>query len=149
MPRQGALYLAKLKERGGSVSCGDDRFKNFRNVKKTNPRLLSPEIYRYIVNNSEQGLNAKQVAECFQLYARMLSELYMSPYAEKDMTVLLPHIGNFYLVKWNGRKGGSTYKLFDEKVVTLDKSEPSFYRIKFKIFKTLYEGVKNKTKHYE
>lgn len=129
------------------MSC-DERFKNFRKKKKTNPRIISDDIYRYIANNSETGLDLKQIAECFRLYKQLVTDLYMSPYAEEDMTIILPHLGNFYLRKWSGRKGGSTYKLFDKNVV-LNKSEPSFLQIKFKVFKTLYENIKNKTKRYE
>ena len=98
------------------MSC-DERFKNFRKKKKTNPRIISDDIYRYIANNSETGLDLKQIAECFRLYKQLVTDLYMSPYAEEDMTIILPHLGNFYLRKWSGRKGGSTYKLFDKNVV--------------------------------
>lgn len=141
------------------MSCdSDERFKNFsfkagrgkfRNKKKTNPRILSEDIYRYIVNNSKLGLDRKQVGECFRLYYQMINDLYMSPYADKDMTVILPHLGYWYFNKWNGRKDGSTYKLFDQDVVVLDKPEPSFLQIRFKVYRPLYERVKNKTKHYE
>lgn len=130
------------------MSCSDDRFKNFRNKKKTNPRIVCDDICRYIANNSERGLTREQVRECFRLYHKMLGELYVSPYADKDMTVILPHIGYFYLKNRTGRKGGSTYKLFDEDVV-LDKSEPSFFQIRFKFYKLLYDKIKDKTKYYE
>ena len=80
----------------------------------------------------------------------MLLDLMTSDYCDEDMTILLPRIGNFYLKKWQGRKNGSTYKLFDsDKIVTLDKAEPNFYQIKFKVFRPLYETIKNKTKYYE
>ena len=129
---------------------GDERFKNFRNKKKTNPRLVSDDIYRYISNNSETGLNLKQVAECFRLYKQLVTDLYMSPYADNEMTIILPHLGYWYLNKRVGRKSGSTYKLFDnDTVVTLKDSEPSFFQIRFKVYRILYEKVKEKTKHYE
>lgn len=125
----------------------DERFKKFKRRKKDNPRILGDDIYRYIANNSELGLNKYQVRECFQLYAKMLKELYESPYAEKDMTIILPRIGHFYLREWVGRKGGSTYRFFNRDV-TLDKSEPSYFHVKFKFYKTLSESIRNKTKHY-
>ncbi len=128
----------------------DERFKNFRNKKKTNPRIVSDDLYRYITNNSKTGLTLKQTAECFRLYKQIVTDLYMSPYAEDDMTIILPHLGYWHLHKREGRKSGSTYKLFDnDTIVTLDKAEPSFFQIKFKVYKTLYEKVKEKTKHYE
>ena len=129
------------------MSC-DERFRNFRNKKKTNPRIVSDDIYRYIANNSELGLDNLQVAECFRLYHKLVKDLYLSPYADKEMTIVLPHLGVFYLNKRIGRKSGSTYKLFDHDV-TLEKSEPSFLQIKFRIYRALYEGIKNKTKQYE
>lgn len=139
------IYL----ERGGTVSC-DERFKNFRNKKKVNPRIVSDDIYRYISNNSKTGLSLKQIIECFRLYKQLIYDLYMSPYAEKDMTIILPHLGYWHLNKRIGRKSGSTYKLFDnDTIVTLDKAEPSFFQIKFKVYRTLYEKIKEKTKHYE
>ena len=74
----------------------------------------------------------------------------MSPYAEEDMTIILPHLGYWRLNKREGRKSGSTYKLFDnDKVVTLKESEPSFFQIRFKVYRTLYDKIKEKTKHYE
>ena len=128
----------------------DERFKNFRNKKKTNPRIVSDDLYRYITNNSKTGLTLKQTAECFRLYKQIVTDLYMSPYAEDYMTIILPHLGYWHLHKRKGRKSGSTYKLFDnDTIVTLDKAEPSFFQIKFKVYKTLYEKVKEKTKHYE
>lgn len=139
------------------MSCDDKRFKNFnfkrrerKNKKKTNPRIISDDICRYIANNSEKGITREQATECFRLYAQLVRDLYMSPYAENDMTIVLPHLGNFYLIKRIGRKVGSTYKLFDDnKIVTLDKSEPSFFQIRFKVYRTLYDKVKEKTKHYD
>ena len=69
----------------GSKVLSDERFKNFRNKKKTNPRIVSDDIYRYISNNSETGLDLKQVSECFRLYKQLVTDLYMSPYAEEDI----------------------------------------------------------------
>ena len=85
----------------------DERFKNFRNKKKTNPRIVSDDIYRYISNNSETGLDLKQVSECFRLYKQLVTDLYMSPYAEEDMTIILPHLGYWRLNKREGRKSCS------------------------------------------
>ena len=129
----------------------DERFKNFkwRNKKKTNPRIVSDDIYKYISKNSRLGLDQKQVAECFRLYKQLVTDLYMSPYAENDMTIVLPHLGLWYLNERRGRKSGSTYKLFNLGNVTLDKAEPTFLQLKFKVYQTLYEKVKEKTKRYE
>ena len=127
----------------------DERFKNFRNKKKTNSRVIGDDIFRYITNNSMTGLKLKQVSECFRLYGQLINDLYMSSYADKDMTVSLPHLGHWCLHKREGRKSGSTYNLFGDEVVTLEKSEPSFFQIKFKVNKPLYERIKEKTKHYE
>lgn len=127
----------------------DERFKNFRNKKKINPRILATDLYKYIATNSETGLNLKQVAECFRLYKQLVIDLYMSPYADDEMTIILPHLGYWHLNKRVGRKSGSTYKLFGDDTVTLKESEPSFFQIRFKVYRTLYEKVKEKTKHYE
>lgn len=126
----------------------NERLKDFKKTKKDNPRIIGDDIYRYISNNSKLKVNREQARECFYLYSQIIKGLYMSPYVETDMTILLPYLGHFHLNKRNGRKSGSTYKMFNREI-TLDKSEPSFFQIRFKVYKTLYNKIKDKTKHYE
>lgn len=135
----------------GLIPCYKNKIKEVNSlvmIYKKNPRLACSEIYSYIASNSETGLKREQVKECFQIYHDMIVDLVTSNYFDKDMTIILPHIGNFSLRYYKGRKSGSTYSFFNNKV-TLDKSEPSYYVLKFKTFRTLCEIVRNKTKHYE
>ena len=121
---------------------------SFNRVKKVNPRIRGTELFTYISANT--SLTRSQARECFKAYAKMIKEISSSKHADKGLTITLPYVGQFFYEKRKGRKGGSTYKLFDnDKVVTLDKSEPSFFQIRFKVYRTLYEKVKEKTKHYE
>ena len=117
------------------------------NKVKQNPRLVTPDICAYIANNSD-NLTKAQVLECFRLYHKMITDVFTSSCLDDTMTVTLPYIGHFHVIRKHGRQKGSTYKLFDvPKEVEEDK--PSYCILKFKVFHKLYTTVKDKTKHYE
>ncbi len=127
------------KERGVNLSK--------TNKVKQNPRLVTPDICAYIANNSD-NLTKAQVLECFRLYHKMITDIFTSNCLDETLTVTLPYIGHFHVIKRHGRKKGSTYKLFDIPT-ELKEDEPSYYILKFKIFNKLFEAVKDKTKYYE
>lgn len=129
----------KKKERGVNLSK--------TNKVKQNPRLVTPDICSYIASKSN-NLTKPQVLECFRLYHQMITDIFTSNCLDETMTVTLPYIGHFHVIKRHGRKKGSTYKLFDIPT-ELKEDEPSYYILKFKIFKKLFEAVKDKTKYYE
>ena len=113
--------------------------------KKTNPRILSNEIYLYISNRT--SLSKRQVAECFKEYRRMVDEIIDSNYTPDDLTILLPNMGEFYFHKKKGRKDGSTYYLYGKPMIA--KNEMSYYRLRFKVRTRLNALLKEKTKHHE
>ena len=119
--------------------------KEFRNVKKNNPRILAKDLYSYIAANT--SLTREQVQECFQSYSNMIMELVESKYSTNDLTITLPHLGNFYFQYFKGRKNGSTYFQWGKTHVA--NNEPSFYRIKFKAYNKVNAALKEKTKTYE
>lgn len=114
--------------------------------KKTNPRILSKEIYTYIANHT--SLSTRQVAECFREYRHMVDEIIDNNYTpHDDLTILLPNMGEFYFHKKTGRKDGSTYYLYG--IPMIAKNEFSYYRLRFKVRTQLNALLKEKTKHHE
>lgn len=122
---------------------------SFNRVKKVNPRIRSNELFTYISANT--SLTKPQVRECFKAYSEMIKEISSSKHADKGLTIILPYIGQFYYEKRKGRKGGSTYKIPDgiasTNVITrtIDKDRPDYYILKFKVFGTLSNFIKEVT----
>lgn len=123
---------------------------SFNRVKKVNPRIRSNELYTYISANT--SLTKPQVKECFQAYANMLQQLTENKYADRDLTIVLPYIGQFHYVKKKGRKGGSTYiipeGLASKNLITrtIQEDKPDYYILKFRVFGKMANFVKNKTR---
>jgi nucleoid DNA-binding protein len=123
---------------------------SFNRVKKVNPRIRGTELFTYISANT--SLTKPQVRECFKTYAKMIKEISSSKYADKGLTITLPYVGQFFYEKRKGRKGGSTYKIPDgvasTNVITrtIEKDRPDYYILKFKVFGTLSNFVKEVTK---
>ena len=115
------------------------------NKKKTNPRILSQEIYTYISNNT--NLTKEQVRDCFNAYRNMIMGIVDSNYAPNDLTIVLPKMGEFYFKKKIGRKDGSTYYLYGKKMIA--KGELSYYKLRFKVRNQINSLLKEKTKYHE
>lgn len=122
--------------------------------KKTNPRILSKDIYSYIAHNS--SLTVNQVRECFDTYYSMMIDLASSGYRMNDLTVCFPKLGSFYFIKIKGRKKGTVYHLplvnedsSKSATITLEKDEPSFSKMRFRCSPTLLKKLKEVSKHYE
>lgn len=124
------------------MSCENGKEKKIR---KTNPRICSPDVYRYIASNS--SLTKAQVRECFQTYRSMIVDVLTSDFADKGLTITLPRIGGFYFKKQKGRKNGSTYNMFSEQRVA--ENEMSHYILRFKVYKQIANMIKQKTSFYE
>lgn len=118
---------------------------------KDNSRLCQEEIESYIA--SKTSLNKKQVKECFKVYAEIIKQIYSDNNIDKSMTIPLPYIGKFYLIKQTGRKDGTRYLLPDlyggKGVWKIAKNEPSYYKLKFKIFNNMAECIKKGTSFIE
>lgn len=112
---------------------------------KNYPRVCSEELYRYISSNS--SLTRKQVRECFRVYSELLLGVIESKNITPDFTFALPHLGNFYLQYFKGRKNGSTYKFFNK--TRIAHNEPSFYKLKFRAHNRVIAAIKDTTKEYE
>lgn len=123
---------------------------SFNRVKKVNPRICCDELYTYISANS--SLTKPQVRECFKVYADMLEQLTENKYADRDLTIILPYIGQFHYVKKKGKKGGSTYiipeGLASKNLVTrtIEEDRPDYYILKFRVFGKMARYVKEKTR---
>lgn len=117
------------------------------------PNLKAEDVYSYVATKTDLSFN--QVKQCFIAYADMLEDIAINKYTDKDLTIPLPHVGNFYFVKHTGRKSGSTYSFFKEpkvkgsKKITLEKNEPSYYHLKLKVGKKIRDSVKKHTMFYE
>ena len=122
---------------------------SFNRVKKVNPRIRGTELFTYISANT--SLTRSQARECFKAYAKMIKEISSSKHADKGLTITLPYVGQFFYEKRKGRKGGSTYKIPDgiasTNVITrtIDKDRPDYYILKFKVFGTLSNCIKEVT----
>ena len=113
--------------------------------KKENPRVCAEELYRYISSNT--SLTKPQVKECFRAYSELVLGLIESNHTTPDLTITLPHLGDFYLKFIQGRKNGSTYRFFNEMRVA--HNEPSFYKLKFRPHNRVSAKIKDSTKEYE
>lgn len=115
----------------------------------TNPRLTDKDIVRYIASNT--SLTQAQVRECFKAYREMIENIYSDPNVDCETEIPLPNMGKFYLGLQRGRKEGVVYKLPrpEGDRIIVSKGEPSFYKFKFRVSKTLNEILKEATKFVE
>ena len=120
---------------------------------KSNPRLLSEDIIKYV--SQQSSLNQKQVEECFDAYSRIILSLCLSEDRPTNMTISMPKLGVFKFVTIKGRKKEGNYKVPSKKNGVYQKMENlnmkhdelDYERIKFKIFDKFQKGTREMTEN--
>lgn len=121
-----------------------------KGYKKDTPRIVAKDVYQYICNNS--SLTREQVKECFDVYQSMIISILNSENLDSEMTVSIPKVGFFRMVKKEGRK--------NTKIVVPIPSEkgkaeikygdtPSYLQLKVEVSNKLKVMLKENTKSYE
>lgn len=116
------------------------------------PRLLCRDIYSYVAHNT--SLNRKQVQECFEGYSKLIMELIQSDLTDRELTIPLPQLGNFYFSKRKGKPNGSTYKMFAKRLepkmeIRTYYNDPSYYVLKLRVARKVNLILKEVSKFYE
>ena len=121
---------------------------------KSNPRILSSDVYTFISKNT--SLNASQVKEVFSCYGQLLRELAKNKHRKSGFTIPLPTVGVFEFKNVKGNKKGDIIKMPDPKEdysviidLVIEEDKPNYQKLYFKVGVALQNLIREVTSTYE